>query len=96
MKKGYSFIHTLAHVFSRVLPLIIIIAVVVSVQSFALNFVRESDFFTWPVKVNSDSKISDLQLLENSKSGLSARIGNNLKSFWNSIKAPVFTSASYS
>ncbi|WP_221392907.1 putative Ig domain-containing protein [Dyadobacter sp. NIV53] len=96
MKKGYSFIHTLTHVFSRVLPLIILIGIVVSVQAFALDFVRESDFFAWPIKVISESKLADLKLFNDSESVQSGQRIHHHKSAESLAPSPVFTSASYS
>ncbi|TLU98677.1 putative Ig domain-containing protein, partial [Dyadobacter sediminis] len=50
MKKDYSLIHKPRRYFAWAWPLIILIGLIVSMQSFALSFVRENDLFSWPLK----------------------------------------------
>ncbi|KAA6432620.1 hypothetical protein FEM33_23130, partial [Dyadobacter flavalbus] len=72
MKEDYFFTDKLARFYARVWPLILLIGLIVSVQSHALNFVREIDFFSRPFKHFVDSRLAAVRSSEklNSEHGL--------------------------
>ncbi|WP_188584464.1 putative Ig domain-containing protein, partial [Dyadobacter sediminis] len=72
MKEDFFFTDKLARFYARVWPLILLIGLIVSVQSYALNFVRDLDFLSRPFKHFVDSQLAAARSSEklNSEHGL--------------------------